>query len=366
MIKILQIVPTLGYGGVAQFLLNYYKQMDKNEIRFDFITHGSVEAFHQELIDGGPQIFYFKSIGKEGLKYYLKQLKDVFENNTYDIVHTHDGHLVGLTAFFCRRYFKGKIICHAHTTLCVNPKHRYFMPVFRWLARHNSDKLLGCGVLACRYIFGKGSQFKVIHNAVDVDRFQQVHKEDALALREQLGIPKNAFIIGHVGLFSPQKNHFYLIRIFEKIYHLHKNAHLVLVGGGELQEDVKQECKKMGIEKRIHFVGKQSNIPLYMYIFNVFALPSRWEGLPVVGVEAQAAGLHCVMAEAIDHDVDAGVGMVDFLPITDEALDKWQTTLMKGYASPCRKDIEIAMKATGYEIKGSVDALVNVYKDIVK
>ena len=103
-----------------------------------------------------------------------------------------------------------------------------------------------------------------------------------------------------------------------------------------------------------------------MYIFNVFALPSRWEGLPVVGIEAQAAGLHCVMAEAIDHDVDAGLGMVDFLPITDEALDKWQTTLMKGYASPCRKDIEIAMKATGYEIKGSVDALVNVYKDIVK
>lgn len=217
MIKILQIVPTLGYGGVAQFLLNYYKQMDKNEIRFDFITHGSVEAFHQELIDGGSQIFYFKSIGKEGLKYYLKQLKDVFENNTYDIVHTHDGHLVGLTAFFCRRYFKGKIICHAHTTLCVNPKHRYFMPVFRWLARHNSDKLLGCGVLACRYIFGKGSQFKVIHNAVDVDRFQQVHKEDALALREQLGIPKNAFIIGHVGLFSPPKNHFFLIRIFENL-----------------------------------------------------------------------------------------------------------------------------------------------------
>lgn len=99
MIRILQIVPTLGYGGVAQFLLNYYKQMDKNEIRFDFITHGSIEAFHQELIDGGSQIFYFKSIGKEGLKYYLKQLKDVFENNTYDIVHTHDGHLVGLTAF---------------------------------------------------------------------------------------------------------------------------------------------------------------------------------------------------------------------------------------------------------------------------
>ena len=175
MIRILQIVPTLGYGGVAQFLLNYYKQMDKNEIRFDFITHGSIEAFHQELIDGGSQIFYFKSIGKEGLKYYLKQLKDVFENNTYDIVHTHDGHLVGLTAFFCRRYFKGKIICHAHTTLCVNPRHRHIMPMFRWMARHNSDKLLGCGVLACQYIYGKNSKFKVIHNAVDIDRLFAVN-----------------------------------------------------------------------------------------------------------------------------------------------------------------------------------------------
>lgn len=238
--------------------------------------------------------------------------------------------------------------------------------MFRWMARHNSDKLLGCGVLACQYIYGKNSKFKVIHNAVDIDRFQQVNNEDALALRKQLGIPQDAFIIGHVGLFSPQKNHFYLVRIFEKIYHLHKNAHLVLVGGGELQEDVKQECKRKGIENRIHFVGKQSNIPLYMRMFNVFALPSRWEGLPVVGVEAQAAGLHCVMAEAIDHDVDTGLGIVNFLPTTENALDKWEITLMKSYASPCRKDIEIAMKATGYEIKGSVNSLVNVYKDIVK
>ena len=362
MIRVLQIVPTLGYGGVAQFLLNYYKQMDKSEIRFDFITHGQVESFHEDLIKEGTKIHYFKSIGSIGIKRYLMQLKIVFANNIYDIVHTHDGHLVGVTAFLCKIYFKGPVICHAHTTLCVNPRHRKLMPMFRWFSRHFSNRLLGCGTEAWRYIFGKNSDFTVIHNAVDIDRFQNVEKKDVVDLRTSLNISDSDFVIGHVGLFSLPKNHFYLIQIFEAIYHKKTNAHLVLVGSGDLIDEVRSECEKIKIIDRVHFVGKQSNIPLYMKMFDVFALPSLWEGLPVVGVEAQAAGLHIVMAAAIDHDVDVGMGLVEFIPTSENDIDKWGQALLKPFVAPPKDIIMKAMKAKGYEIGGSVCSLLTEYR----
>ncbi len=365
MIRVLQIVPTLGYGGVAQFLLNYYKKMDKSEIIFDFVTHGKVESFHQELLDAGSQIFYLNTIGEKGIKKYLAQLRNIFENNSYNIVHTHDGHLVGVTAFLVKRYFKGTVICHAHTTLCATPNHRKFMPFFRWMARRYGDVLLGCGTLACKYIFGDKSKFEVIHNAVDVDRFQNVDSKDVVALREQLDIPKDGFVIGHVGLFTPPKNHFYLIEIFEKVYRKSSNAFLVLVGGGDLQDEVRNKCIELGVIDRVRFVGKQSNIPLYMHLFDVFALPSLWEGLPVVGVEAQAAGLHCVFSDTIDHDVDAGMNMVDFVSISDIDLDTWVDALLKIVNKPSRKTIDKAMKSSGYEIDSSIDCLMSEYKQIL-
>ena len=101
-IRVLQIVPTLGYGGVAQFLLNYYSYMDKSQIIFDFVTHGKEESFHKDLTREKSKIFYLQSIGKVGIRRYLLQLKNIFTENEYDLVHTHDGHLIGLTAFLCK------------------------------------------------------------------------------------------------------------------------------------------------------------------------------------------------------------------------------------------------------------------------
>lgn len=366
MIRVLQIVPTLGYGGVAQFILNYYKGMDRNEIVFDFVTHGKEEIFHKELIEEGSKIFYLDSIGEKGIRNYLNQLKKIFKNNSYDIVHTHDGHMVGVTAFLVKRYFKGPVICHAHTTLCANIKHRKFMPIFRWMARHYGDSLLGCGTMACKYIFGKTKKFKVIHNAVDVDRFQNVDTQDVIELKNKLGIPQDGFVIGHVGLFTLPKNHFYLIKIFNKIYRQYPNVYLVLVGVGDLQENVRCKCAELGIIDRVRFVGKQSNIPLYMHLFNVFALPSLWEGLPVVGVEAQAAGLHCVISNTVDKDVDAGIGIVDFVPILDRDLNIWETYLFKDINKPSRSKIESAMKSKGYEIRSSVKSLICEYERLLK
>lgn len=362
-IRVLHIVPTLGYGGVAQFLLNYYKQMDKSLIIFDFVTHGGEESFHKELIDSGSKIFYLKSIGKAGLFGYLDQLKKIFSENKYDIVHTHDGHLTGVTAMLCKRYFPGAIFCHAHTTRCVNSKHRPFMPLFRFLSRTFGDMLLGCGIEACKFCYGKKSDFTVIHNAVSLERFWNVNQEDATTLRRELNIKENSFVIGHIGLFSPPKNHRYIIKLFQYVVSKHPEAILVLVGDGPMKDEIITLSKEYGIYENIRYVGIQQNIPLYMHIFDTFILPSLHEGLPVCAVEAQSVVSNVCISDTVDHDVDAGIGSVEFIPITLEAIPQWEQAVFAKKTKVSYERIKDCFVKHGYEIKSSVDTLFNVYKN---
>lgn len=365
-IRVLQIVPTLGFGGVAQFLLNYYAFMDKSQIQFDFVTHGNEETFHKDLIESGSRIFYFQSVSKIGLGGYLKQLKHLFASNEYDIVHTHDGHLTGLTAMFCRIYYKGKIFCHAHTTKCVNKKHEFLMPWFRFLSRSYGDRLLGCGIKACKYCFGKKATFVVIHNAVSLDRFWDIDKLDAKKLKYELGIPDDAFVIGHVGQFCFPKNHHYIIRLFQFILQKHPNTILVLVGDGIMKKEIEEFAKEMEVSNNVRFVGIQNNIPLYMHIFDAFILPSHFEGLPVCGIEAQTVVKNICFSDNIDKDVDAGIGSVSFIPITDDAFYKWEEQIFSNKEIPQKEWIKKCFIESGYEISKSAESLFRIYRESVK
>lgn len=364
MIRVLQIVPTLGYGGVAQFLLNYYRRMQGGDIIFDFVTHGGVEDFHQELISAGSQIHYLKPISQIGIISYVKSLGRVISKGDYDIIHTHDGHMTGVTAMFCKMYFKGPIIAHAHTTLCPNPSHRPFMPLFRIMSRVWASKLVACGKEAGKYLFGKGAKFTVIHNAVSIERFQNVSEERINELREKFGIRKDDYIIGHVGLFTPPKNHFFIINMFARLCSQDDKAKLVLVGGGDLVEDIKKLATELNVSDRIVFTGKQSDIPAFMHLFDVFILPSLFEGLPVVAIEAQAAGTPTILSDVIDHDVDAHLGIVDFLPIGKQYYQEWITKILCKKQRADEPEIRLALCKAGYEIGNSVNSLVDIYNNI--
>ncbi len=364
-IRVLQILPTLGYGGVAQFLLNYYSYMDRDQIVFDFVTHGKEEVFHKDLKEKGSNIYYLQSIGKVGLIKYLRQLKYVLTENQYDIVHTHDGHLTGLTAMLCKIYYHGPVICHAHTTRCVNASHKRFMPLFRWLSRHYGDYLLGCGVNACKYCFGEKSHFRVIHNAISLDKFMSVSSYDIEQLRRKLEVG-NRFVIGHVGLFCPPKNHEYILKIFNYLLKKHPNTLLVLIGGGELKESIEEKARMMGIINNIKFEGVQTNIPVYLHIFDTFILPSLHEGLPVSGIEAQAVVKNVCFSDTIDRDVDTGVGSACFIPITEDALIEWEKAIFAPKNFVDKDTIRKCFIESGYDIVHSVNTLYGIYSKIAR
>ena len=144
-IKILQVIPVFAYGGVEKVVMNYYSNLDHDKYSFDFITHGTSAPYVNRLLDDGCKIYEIQTIGAGGISNYKKQLVENLDIRIYDIVHIHLGHLTGLYAKVFREIGAKKIICHAHTTKCVNRKHVLFMPIFRWLTKRYADCRIACG-----------------------------------------------------------------------------------------------------------------------------------------------------------------------------------------------------------------------------
>ncbi len=364
MIRILHIVPTLGFGGVAKCVLNYYSYMDKNKFCFDFINHGSHEVFHDELVANGSNIYYFKTIGQVGIGKYNAQLKEVLRNTEYDAIHIHEGHLTGVTAFLCKRLGAAKTICHAHTTQCANPKHSLFMPIFRFLARKYGDVLLACGEEAGKYCFGE-KKFTVIRNAIDLRHFLESNEQRVGQLKQQYGIHKGTFVVGHIGAFICQKNHVYILKVFSALLKQKSNAKLILVGDGILKKKIECLARNLGIFEKIVFAGIQSDIPAHLDLFNVFILPSFFEGLPVVSAEAQSKGLHCVFSDRIDCEADIGLGLIDFLPINEKTIGAWVDKILVVYKRPSNSEIIKQFEKTGYSLNNAVIQLEHIYTESI-
>lgn len=367
MIRVLHIVPRLDLTGVAKFVLHHWARMDRSEFVFDFVNHGGAEDFHKELIKEGCTIHDLPFPHEVGNKAYYKLLMKIVKQGQYDIIHIHTGHYTGFTALLCKIYArKSKIICHAHTTRCMNPSHNKLMPLFRLLARTFADNLFACGQDAGIFCFGKKSHFVEIHNSVDLDVFNQQSVEEVNALKASLSISKDAKIIGHIGAFSPPKNHFFLLKIIEHYLKRSKTAIFVLIGDGPDFQNVEQKAKEMNIYYSIRFVGIQKNIPLYMSMFDVFVLPSLHEGLPVVSAEAQAMGLKTIFSANIDKTCDLGLGIMSFVGVDEHSIDEWCDAIDKPSRQPSVEEIHAAFVKQRYDIKSSVDYLSKSYKKILE
>ena len=367
MIRILHIVPRLDLTGVATFILHHWARMNKSEFIFDFVNHGGPENYHSGLIREGCKIYNLPFPHEVGNKLYLSQLKDIVVNGKYDIIHIHTGHYTGFTGMMCHFWApKSKIICHAHTTKCMNPAHEKAMFVFRGLARVFADKLFACGHEAGLFCFGKRATFDEMHNSVDLSVFEKQSEKSIAELRVSLNIPSGAKVIGHIGAFTPQKNHYYLLKIIDCYIKRNPASVFVLLGVGPDFEGVVAKAKDMGIYDSIRFVGSQKNVPLYLSLFDTFILPSVHEGLPVVSAEAQALGLKSIFSATIDHTCDLGLGIMSFVPIDDSSLEKWCDAIDNNIKKPSVDEIKDAFVKRRYEIASSVEYLSRTYKSLLK
>lgn len=366
MINILQIVPVLSYGGVERVVRNYYSALDHKEFHFDYVSHGEFVDYNQTLMDEGSQIFFLPTIGKAGMSGYKKEIAKKINIKKYDVVHIHTGDITGLYAKAYRQMGAKKIICHAHTAHPVSSLAKIAKIYFRHLALKYSDYRLACGILAGNYCFGK-KNYILLPNSINYRKFIDVTEDQKKELKKELCLPDDKYILGHVGSFCSQKNHDFLIDVFNDLLKNHDNYILVLVGDGPDVEKIKEKVHLLKIEEKIRFLGNRNDVNVLMNIFDLFIFPSHFEGLPVVGVEAQAAGIKCLLSDQIDKTVDLQIGLVDFLPIysgTTKWVDSIENFFFKKQNLPGKDEIVHAIIEKGYDTNKSVENLSKIYMSL--
>lgn len=302
MIRVLMIGMHDKIGGVETFLMNYYRNIDRNKIQFDFINMYDKLCFQDEIIKLGGKIYKVPNVKKNPIGYYKNIIK-VIKNNKYQIVHINMLSMANILPILAAKKAGVKhIIAHSHNTNTPKGLLRKILDKLnKNIVLKNATDLFACSENAGIWMFGKEKDFNIINNAVDVKKFKY-DEEKRKEMRKQLKV-ENKFVIGHVGRFCEQKNHEFLIEIFKKISQEREDAVLLTIGEGELKNQIIEKVKKYNLQNKVIFLNPVSNVNDYLQAMDVFVLPSKFEGLPVVAVEAETNGLKVITSNTVSKEL---------------------------------------------------------------
>ena len=299
-IRVLQVVTHMERGGLESTLMNYYRHIDRERVQFDFLVHRQERAaFDDEIESLGGKLYRLPRLvpWSEG---YLAALNHFFdEHPEYKIVHVHQDCLSSVILRAAAQHNIPVRIAHSHN---ANQDKNLKYPIKLWYKRSipkYTTNLFACGKDAGDWMFG-GAPYQIINNAIDATAYS-FNPKKRIEIRHQLGLA-DKLIIGHVGRFNPQKNHLFLLDIFAALLKKEPNAVLLLVGGGENMLKIQAKAHALGIAEHVRFLGVRSDVADLMQAMDVFVFPSLYEGLGIVLIEAQAAGLPCVVSDTIPRE----------------------------------------------------------------
>lgn len=348
----------LNMGGTEAVMMNYYRNFDRKQLQVDFVLHGFGEgAYDEEVINMGGNIFHVVPKG-ENFAENAKQLREIIENGEYVAVHAHMDAGNAQVLKIAKECGVPVRVSHSHNTAVQtsNPLKKIFNELEKKKISKYATHLFACSDLAGKWLYGN-HEFTLINNAVDANKFNfsQSTRDE---MREKLGISNDTVLIGHVGRFSYQKNHEKLILIFADYLKVNSNAKLMLIGEGETKDAVKEQCKALKIEDSVIFILPNQEIYKYMQAMDCFLMPSRFEGLPVVAVEAQAAGLPVILADTVSEKT-AITNLVSFVSL-DANADAWNSEIDN--AIKCERTNRLEeMKLIGFDIAENAKKMQNFY-----
>lgn len=318
MIRILQIVPNMQSGGLESFIMNLYRNIDKEKIQFDFLVHYKEKYFYDDEIERmGGKIYRFSLRNDNNIIKYIKELDTFFkEHREYKIIHCHMAS-IGFLLFYIARKNGVKIrIAHSHNSNTENTLKGFVKSIlikpFKYLSTHR----FACSEQAGKFLFRK-MDFQVIENAIDINKFSY-NLDIRKKMREELNL-QNKFVIGHVGRFCEQKNHDFLIECFAKFHKENNNSILLLIGEGELKEKIQKKVKELNIDKSVIFLGNRKDVNELYQAMDCFAFPSKFEGLGIVLIEAQVSGLNVISSSNIPEEAI----VTNNIKLLDTEIDLW-------------------------------------------
>ncbi|QGQ47228.1 glycosyltransferase family 1 protein [Metabacillus sediminilitoris] len=320
-IRVLQVVTIMNRGGLETMLMNYYRQIDRTKIQFDFMVHRDERGHYDDEIESlGGKIYRMPPIRPGNYHKYFNLLNEFFsEHKMFKVVHGHNNENSCFVLRAAKRFGVPCRIAHSHLSdLGIDIK----LP-FRLYARHvmkdNPTQYFACSKNAGKWLFGEQQEVTVLSNAVNVNDFK-FSEQIRSKIRKELNID-NKLVIGHIGRFNKQKNHELLIDIFKAVHEKKSDAILLLIGDGHLRSEIEKKVEKLGLSSNVKFLGVREDIAQLMQAMDLFLFPSLFEGLPVVLVEAQAAGLNCIVSDSITSETDI-TGRIQYINLKD-SIDLW-------------------------------------------
>lgn len=355
-IRVLQVVTYMGRGGLETMLMNYYRNIDRNKVQFDFLTHRDERWDYDDEIESlGGKIYHLPKLNPFS-KSYLNALDKFFkEHKEYQIVHCHQDCLSGVVLKVAKKNGVRFTIAHAHSA-SQDKNLKYFIKV---LAKKNikkySDKMFACGEEAGKWMF-ETDNFEVLNNAIDTDLYTY-NKEKADKVKKESGI-ENKFVIGHVGRFNYPKNHKFIIDVFNEVQKVKEDSVLMLVGDGDLRAEIEQKVQDLGLSDKVIFTGVRSDVNELMQGMDMFLFPSLYEGLPVTMVEAQASGLKCIISDKVPLEckMTENVEVVKL----EESPQKWAKEVLK-YEKYERQNTKEEIVKANFDIKANAKYLQEFY-----
>lgn len=362
-IRVLHNTASLHFGGSQAFVMNIYNNIDREKVQFDFVvTPEERKDLYSQAEQMGGRIFVCpKYIGKNHFA-YCKWWNDFFaEHPEYHVIH---GHVRSTASIYLKIAKKHGLvtIAHSHSTSNGSGISAIVKNIMQLPIRYQADYLFACSDKAGKWLYGEKAttqpNYRMVPNGVDLQRFA-FNAEKRVQMRNELGIDKDTFVLGHVGRVTVPKNHKFLIELFTEYHKENANSKLLLVGDGELFEAAKRQIAQLGINDAVLMVGSKTNTDDYYQAMDVFVFPSLWEGLGIVAIEAQANGLPCLVSENIPQEA---IIAENVLQINLNSMQEWIVALENlqvGKRQPISKTLQ------QYDIHVVTKYLENFYLNLL-
>lgn len=369
--RVLHVIGGMNRAGAETMIMNIYRAIDHNKFQFDFLVYNNEKQDYEDEIEslGGRVIHMPVSFGLIGGLKSIKDIRGIIKKyGPYCAIHAATLHNSAFALLAAIGIKDCKKIVHSHNTAnTVNPsivKGGYNI-ITKWIIQHLSDECIACGQEAGEYLFGKRLFNKkgiILNNSVDVDRFYDVSTESVAKLKEEFGVTSNMLVIGSVARLCSVKNHERMIEIAYELAKRGKLFKMIFVGRGDLEDKLKKQVTDLNLTKFVIFAGIRSDIPEMMHLFDVFLMPSLFEGNPVTLVEAQVACLPSIISDTITAKIDFGLGLIKKISLKDDNV-KWIEEIISNEKSPLPKSQIIdAIKHNRYDLNSNVQLLSDIYE----
>lgn len=361
MIRVLHYGMGSNLGGIETYLCNLSQTIDRERFHLDFLhtDTGRPPAFSEELTAQGSQ-FFRVTPRRVSPRQNRADLNRIFASEKFDILHFHVNTASYVAPVRAALRHGTRVVVHSHNAGARSVVTRTLHQVNRRVLPWDAIARVAVSGLAGRWMFGR-RDFEVIPNGIDVEKFA-FHPAAREQKRAELGIGPDELAVGSVGAFLPAKNHRFILDVFGELNASHPHSRLLLIGEGPLREETERTARDRGLSERIHFLGRRDDIREILWATDVLLMPSLYEGLPIVALEAQASGLPCVLSTRVTSEVL--VTPICYRLALEARLSEWASALASVRSTRDRQEGAALMHAAGYTIAANTAAVAGLYTRI--